>query len=172
MSVSLKKPSEEIHKVDLSKPAMPCKLPECTPVHLIDEEETIKSCAVRLKSSDSSSDLQIRFHHSEEEDRHIWDRLYEELNELRHTKRKRVITAVSITVLVIVLAVLVVVLVLNFGSSDILSLSFSGVFSIMSDVFDWLSGSPVVMLFLAISFFYLGIHFIRLLINIIMKYVR
>lgn len=169
MSVSLKKPSDEIHKVDLSKPAMPGKLPECTPVHLIDEEETIKSRVARLKPSDSSSDVQIRLHHSEEEDRKIWDRLDEELNELRHAKRKRVITAVTIAVSAIVLAVLVIVLVLNFGSSDILSLSFSGAFSIMSDVFDWLSGSPVFMLFLAISFFYLGIHFIRCLINITRK---
>lgn len=39
LSVSLKKPP----KVDLSKPELPRKLPEYTPVHLIDEEETIKS---------------------------------------------------------------------------------------------------------------------------------
>lgn len=169
MSVSLKKPSEEIHKVDLSKPAMPGKLPECTPVHLIDEEETIKTRNLRSFRCPSAASVKIRLHHSEEEDRKIWDCLNEELNELRHAKRKRVITAVTIAVSVIVLAVLVVVLVLNFVSSDILSLSFSGAFSIMSDVFDWLSGSPVFMLFLAISFFYLVIHFIRLLINITRK---
>ena len=39
MAVSLKKPI----KVDLSKPVLPRQLPEYTPVHLIDEEETIKN---------------------------------------------------------------------------------------------------------------------------------
>lgn len=37
MAVSLKKPV----KVDLSKPDLPRKLPEYTPIHLINEEETI-----------------------------------------------------------------------------------------------------------------------------------
>ena len=48
MAVSLKKPE----KVDLSKPDIPRKLPEYTPVYLIDEEETIKSHKEDLPKSD------------------------------------------------------------------------------------------------------------------------
>lgn len=48
MAVSLKKPE----KVVLSKPNLPRKLPEYTPIHLIDEAETIKSRPVPPKTVD------------------------------------------------------------------------------------------------------------------------
>lgn len=50
MAVSLKKTHEELHKIDLSKSSIPGDLPECTPVHLLDEDETIQSRSVQLNS--------------------------------------------------------------------------------------------------------------------------
>lgn len=47
MAVSLKKPHEEPHKADRSEPSVPGGLPEYTPVHLIDEEETTQLRSAR-----------------------------------------------------------------------------------------------------------------------------
>ena len=93
MAVSLKKPSESV-KVDLSKPVSD-KLPECTPVHLIDEEETIKPRVSQPKQIDPLPFESIRLHHSEEEEREIWDLYYKAM---QHEHLKRILLAVAIVV--------------------------------------------------------------------------
>lgn len=71
MAVSLKKPDKS-DKVYLSKsePELPRKLPEYTPVHLIDEEETIKSLREHLNTIDLDlGDLDDFIEKSEREER-------------------------------------------------------------------------------------------------------
>lgn len=145
MAVSLKKPS----KVDLTKPDLPRKLPECTPIHLIDEEETIKH-----RSTHVENEVQIRLHHSDEEDRKIWDLCFEFL---RRNQIKRIIGIVILVVFVLaVLIALVVFLVNNVHveqspSSDA-SAEFKDFFSVVFEAFGYIFNSPVCLFFLGISF--------------------
>lgn len=166
MSVSLKNPSYKENKVDLSKPTMPGKLPECTPVHLLDEEETIQSCISQPKRIDSLPVEQIRLCRSEEEDREIWY-LYDKF--MRHEHLNRILFVVAITCSVIVLAVLSVIIVLNISSSDILSKSFSEFLSIMSEVLDYLGNNSLYMLLMVLSLIGFGIKIMRCLINVTRK---
>lgn len=139
MAVSLKK-STESAKVDLSKPAVH-KLPECTPVHLMDEEETIKPHLVEQKRWDPLPIEQIRLHHSELEEREIWD-LWDKY--CRRYKIKRIIVIVALVVLV--LAVLSVVIAFAVNSDD-----FKEAFSSLCDevvvpLFDLFDGNPLFLL--------------------------
>lgn len=160
MSVSLKKPSESV-KLDLSKPVMD-KLPECTPVHLIDEEETIKPRVSQPKQIDPLSVEHIRLHHSEEEERKIWD-LYDKA--MQHEHLKRILLAVAIVVSGIALAVLVVVLVMNFKLPDI---EFE-LLDFISPVLDYLGGNSLFMLLMLLSCIGFGIKVMRCLINVTRK---
>lgn len=154
MAVSLKKTSNE--KVDLTKSPMSGKLPECNPVHLIDEEETIKSRVSQPKISD----VQIRLCHSEEEEREIWD-LWEKAN--RRESLKRVLKYVIAAVSVIVLVVLVVVCVSNLPDfeSEAISELYSSVFGLFYSLFC----NPFFILLLVFSFFIIGLHFLRRLLK-------
>ena len=157
MAVSLKKPSESV-KVDLSKPVAD-KLPECTPVHLIDEEETIKPRVSQPKQIDPLPFEHIRLHHSEEEEREIWD-LYDKAMQREHLKR--ILLAVAIVISGIALAVLVVVFVMNFKLPDI---EFE-LFDFISPVLDYLGGNSLFMLLMLLSCICFAIKVIRSLMNV------
>lgn len=163
MSVSLKKPSNDTIKVDLTKPSVSGKLPECTPVHLIDEEETIKNLSSRSVTP-NNRDIQpqarqctpihieqIRLCHSEEEDREIWDKYFE----LLHRERvKRIFIVTVVVVLVILVCVAFFFLVLNMPfepvempaeeiTSNMTEVEY--IFSVVSSVIEWFFGSPLFM---------------------------
>ncbi len=158
MPVSLKKPSESV-KVDLSKPVSD-KLPECTPVHLLDEEETIKSRTSQPKIPIK----QIRLFHSEEEDREIWDKYFEILHRER-VKRDLIVTVAVVSVIVLV-TLIVVVFLFNFKLPDIELDSVSDLFAVMFNFLDYLGESFLFKFLIVFSCIGFGLHLMRSLINI------
>ncbi len=147
MSVSLKK-SE---KVDLSKPVISRKLPECTPVHLIDEEETIKSCSARPNISNVAESETV---HSNDTRKTLSDDASEYEAERRKEKVFHVVAWFSVGVLVIAVCVAVFLVAVNLPeivepSDEVFSLDvfFSTVTSALGYLFD----SPIVMLLMCIS---------------------
>lgn len=162
MSVSLKKRSEDLNKVDLSKPVVSGKLPECTPVHLLDEEETIKPRVSQSNRFDPFPIEQILLHHPEAEEREIWD-LYDKA--MQREKVKHIFTVVLVIICALALALVVGVVlrnvVLSFDVEVIEEIvDFEDIFF---GVLEYIAGNPLTMLILAISFICFGfktIHFI------------
>lgn len=144
MAVSLKKPD----KVDLSKSVLesefPSKLPEYTPVHLIDEEETIKSLSEHLKTI--GLDL---------------DDLEDFINETELENRRFNINLRKIVLFVSGLAIFIsfAAIMIDFLKSVDIDLEDSSVFDVfeqsLSGVLDWLFSSPgglAIILFFMLGF--------------------
>ncbi len=125
MAVSLKKPS----KVDLTKPDLPRKLPEFTPIHLIDEEETIKSLSAPCPSSDPTPDIEIKH-----------DRVF-------HIAFSAVI-GVAVLAILIALVFLFINNLPNITPSEETAPTLKDLFSEVSAAFDYIINSPVFLLFL------------------------
>ena len=112
MSVSLKKPE----RADLSKPTATRKLPEYTPVHLIDEEETIKNLSAR-STTPNSRNVQPKVrqcmpvHIRDEQETRSDLRQYED--ERRKQKKWYILAWFGAVALVILVCVAVFVLVAN-----------------------------------------------------------
>lgn len=163
MAVSLKKTSNDIQKVDLTKSPTSGKLPECNPVHLIDEEETIKPCISHIE--------QIRFCHSEEEDREIWDKYFEILHRER-VKRFFIVAAAVALVIPVCLSFFFLVLNMPFepvemSAEEITSdmTEVESIFFVVSSVIKWFFGTPLFMTL----FFLMAIGFLVRFIRKIMK---
>lgn len=150
MSVSLKKPE----KVDLSKPELPRKLPEYTPIHLIDEEETIINRPPRV----AHSDVHLRVEKSQSYVI-VSDSNPKEVDEIQPHNRKRIIIGIVLAVTV-VLAVSLILLNLPDNFFQELSKVLEGSRDIF-DVFFFLSSNSLFMLLLAISSVVIGIHLFR-----------
>ncbi len=144
MPVSLKK-SE---KVDLSKPVISRKLPECTPVHLIDEEETIKSCSARPNISKVAESETV---HSND----TRDGASEYEAERRKEKIFHVDSWFCVGVLVIAVCVAVFLVVVNLSEivqpSDEVAFSLDVFFSTVTSALGYFFDSPIVMLLMCIS---------------------
>ena len=152
MAVSLKMPSESV-KVDLSKPVSD-KLPECTPVHLIDEEETIKSRTSQPKIPIK----QIRLCYFEKEER-------EKMRHRERVKRDLIVTVAVVSVIVLV-TLIVVVFLFNFKLPDIELDSVSDLFAVMFNFLDYLGESFLFKFIIVFSCIGFGLHLMRSLINI------
>lgn len=135
MAVSLKK-SSDISKVDLSKPVANQKLPECTPVHLIDEEETIKRVVGDLRK--------VRLF--DETDKKRLDILAD--SEPKHNKNKifHFIAWLCVSLLVIADCVAIFLLIVNLPEPveqpEEVSAAFDILFSLVSCVFS----NPIVIM--------------------------
>lgn len=155
MSVSLKKREN----VDLSKPELPRKLPEITPVHLIDEEETIvkrPSTVVRsdvLPNSDKSHLDEI-----------APDSISKDM-EIHHHNRKGIVIGL-VLFLVVVLAALLVLLNLPDNFSQELSKAFQEFSSIFDETLVNLSSNSLITFLLGVSFFLAGVFLILKLFKI------
>ncbi|MDE7398581.1 MAG: hypothetical protein K2N06_03545 [Oscillospiraceae bacterium] len=154
MSVSLKKPE----KVDLSKSELPRKLPEYTPIHLIDEEETIVNRPPRV----SHSDVHLRVEKSQS-DGMVSDSTSKEVNENQPHSLKRIFIGIVLAAAVI-LAVSLIFLNLpndffqelskaSEDSQDFLTFSYK--------IFSYMVSNPIIIAILVISFAVAGINLIR-----------
>lgn len=142
MSVSLKKPE----KVDLSKSESPRKLPEYTPIHLIDEEETI----VNRPSMSVCSDVRLQSLIGKlQSDEIAPDSTPKDVVEIQPHIRKRIVIGIILAA-VVVLAILFIWL--NFPSDFFQDLAKS--FEESQDIYALLSviaSNPIVILLLAVS---------------------
>lgn len=163
MSVSLKKPE----RANLSKPSATRKLPEYTPVHLIDEEETMKNLSTR-SAAPNKRDIQPKVRQCTPV--HIRDER-ETTSDLRqyeaeHRKQKKwyVLAWFGAVALVILVCVAVFVLVVNMPlkpvetptediTADMAAVEYF--FSVVTSFLGYLLGSPIFILLL--SLFALGL---------------
>lgn len=167
MSVSLKKPE----KADLSKPSATRKLPEYTPVHLIDEEETIKN-----RPASSATPTKIRrcspVHIRDEQETSSDLRQYED--ERRKQKKWYVLAWFGAVALLILFCVAVFVLFANLPlkpvetptenfTADMMSVEY--IFSVFTSVLGYLLGSPLFMLLFSLSALGLVVNCIKRIMN-------
>lgn len=166
MSVSLKKPDKTEKK-----------LPEYTPIHLIDEEDTIKNRPARSSVSNiptvkPKTRQCTPVHNKDEQETHSDFHQYE--NERRKQKKWYVLAWFGAVVLVILVFVAAFLLVVNMPfkpvetpAEDITTdmTVVESIFSLVSPIVEWLSESPLVMLMICISFIGLFIHLFRSLMN-------
>lgn len=149
MSVSLKKPE----KVDLSKPELPRKLPEYTPIHLIDEEETMVNRPPRVESSDVHLLVE-----KSQSDGIVSDSTPKDVCENQPHSRKGI--TIGIAFAVVVLASLLIWL--NFPSDAFQELSkFVEEWQDIFDLFSFIYSFPIVHLLLVISFVGISIYTFR-----------
>ena len=148
MAVSLKKPE----KVDLSKPESPRKLPEYTPIHLIDEEETI----VNRPSSAVRSDVRLQALIGKiQSDEIISDSIPKEVDENQPYNRKRMIIGIVLAVAV-VLAVSLILL-----NLQELSKFFEDSRGVFDDVFSFITSNSLIIAIFSASFIAFGVHLLR-----------
>lgn len=148
MAVSLKKPST----VDLSKPDLPRELPSYTPIHLIDEEETIKSRPVppplTVIDTLEVKETYINFSKSDLEAKPV-----------KLKNHERFTVAVGVVTLFAVVLSLVFLILAFIGSNNHIESSseylavFDVFFSILSDTFRWILNSPLCLLIIGVSLF-------------------
>lgn len=151
MSVSLKKPDRTEKK-----------LPEYTPVHLIDEEETIKNLSARSVTS-TKRDIQPQTRqctpvHIREEQETINSRSVSELRQYENERRKQkkwyVLAWFGAVALVILVCAAFFSLVVNMPfepvempaeeiTSNMTEVEY--IFSVVSSVIEWFFGSPLFM---------------------------
>lgn len=169
MAVSLKKPE----KADLSKLAATRKLPEYTPVHLIDEEETIKNLSAR-SATPNIRNVQPKIrqctpvHIRDEQETHSDLRQYED--ERRKQKKWYVLAWFGAVALVILVCVAVFLLVANMPlkpvetptediTADMAAVEY--IFSVITSALVYLLGNPLFMLLISLSALGCMVHCIK-----------
>ncbi len=178
MSVSLKK-SE---RANLSKPSATRKLPEYTPVHLIDEDETIKNRPAR-STAPNKRDIQPKVRsctpvHIRDEQETINPRSVSELRQYENERRKQkkwyVLAWFGAVALVILVCVAVFVLVTNLPlkpvetptediTADMAAVEYF--FSVVTSFLGYLLGSPIFILLLSLSALGLAVNCIKQIMN-------
>lgn len=166
MSVSLKKPE----RANLSKPSATRKLPEYTPVHLIDEDETIKNRPAR-STAPNKRDIQPKVRsctpvHIRDEQETINPRSVSELRQYENERRKQkkwyVLAWFGAVALVILVCVAVFVLVANLPL-DMAAVEYF--FSVVTSFLGYLLGSPIFILLLSLSALGLAVNCIKRIMN-------
>lgn len=149
MAVPLKKPE----KVDLSKPELPRKLPEYTPIHLIDEEETIKSRPVSTKPFDLETS---------EPDEAPAPQINKididlECSDLEFHRKNLDISSIIFNIVFFAVCIAFIALIIFFILTENVPVSvdssnpFEVVFSIVSAFLNWIIHSPVCSIIFAVS---------------------
>lgn len=158
MAVSLNK----LEKVDLSKPVLPRKLPEYTPIHLIDEEETI----VNRPSRAVRSNVRLQVEKSQS-DEIIPDSTPKDVGEIQPHNRKRLIIGIVLAIAV-VLAVSLILLNLPNDFFQELSKAFEDSQDIYG-IFSFIASNPIFKLLLVISFVGFALHLIHKVCSIFIR---
>lgn len=150
MAVSLKKTHEELHKIDLSKSSIPGDLPKCTPVHLLDEDETIQSCSTRLNEE---------LHKVEPSKPSIPDNLPEctpvhQLGYEKHILHEKVVFLAVVSILLTLVLIILSALSLEFE----INFEFKEFFDIANGVIEYMLGNPLCCAIIAMGFVFLSIR--------------
>lgn len=161
MAVSLKKPD----KVDLSKPEISRKLPEYTPIHLIDEEETIKSLSEPPKAVDleiiKPDEIPAPLMDETDIDLECSDRETHKIK-IDFARIGFILSGFAVAVALVALIINILCVSIDIDAApDEVSLSIDFIFSTVSDCFNWLLNSPLFMLLLGLSMFGLLIRTVR-----------
>lgn len=151
MPVSLNKPE----KVDLSKPESPRKLPEYTPIHLIDEEETIVNRPPRVVHSDVR--LQVE---KSQSDGIVSNSTPKDVGEIQPHSRKRMIIGIVLAVAV-VLAVSLIFLNLPDNFFQEISKAFEDSRGIFDDFFSFITSNSLIIAIFVASSIAFSIHLFR-----------